>query len=51
MMSIKEVIVWISLGKENIPIGRLWFHLRKGKETASFEYSQNWLEHPESNLL
>jgi len=51
MMSSKEVIAWISLGKENIPIGRLWFHLRKGKESASFEYTQNWLEHSEKFAL
>jgi serine/threonine-protein kinase HipA len=47
----KEVIVWISLGSENIAIGKLWFHLRKGKETASFEYSQTWLKHPERFAL
>lgn len=47
----KEVIVWISLGSENIPIGRLWFHVRNGKESASFEYDQNWLEHPEKFAL
>lgn len=46
-----EVIVWISLGTENIPIGKLWFHLRNGKETASFEYNQSWLEHPERFAL
>lgn len=47
----KEVIVWISLGKENIAVGKLWFHLRNGRESASFEYSQNWLEHPEQFAL
>jgi serine/threonine-protein kinase HipA len=50
MMS-KEVIVWISMGSKNIPIGELWFHLRNGKETASFEYNQSWLEHPERFAL
>lgn len=47
----KEVIVWISLGNENIVVGKLWFHVRNGRESASFEYSQNWLEHPEKFTL
>jgi len=47
----KEVIVWISLGNENILVGKLWFHVRNGRESASFEYSQNWLEHPEKFTL
>jgi serine/threonine-protein kinase HipA len=47
----KQVIVWISLGSENIPVGSLWFHLRNGKETASFEYTQIWLEHSERFAL
>ena len=51
IMSSREVIVWISLGDENIPVGKLWFHLRKGKETASFEYDQDWLKHGEKFAL
>ena len=27
-------------------MGRLWTRLRKNKETATFEYDANWLQHP-----
>lgn len=46
-MSSREVIVSISLGCENIRVGKLWFHTRKGRESASFEYEKKWLQHPE----
>jgi serine/threonine-protein kinase HipA len=50
-MDSKEVLVHIALGKENIMVGKLWFHFRKGKESASFEYNKKWLEHPECFAL
>jgi len=50
-MNSKEVIVSISLDGEDIPVGRLWFHVRKGRESASFEYDKNWLGHPERFAL
>ena len=50
-MNTKEVIVSISLGSENIRVGKLWFHVRKGRESASFEYEKKWLEHPEKFAL
>jgi serine/threonine-protein kinase HipA len=50
-MSSKEVIVSISLGGENIRVGKLWFHLRGARESASFEYDKKWLEHPEKFAL
>ena len=50
-MSSKEVIVHISLGGENVRVGKLWFHSRKGRESASFEYDKKWLEHPEKFAL
>lgn len=50
-MSSKEVIVSISLGSENIRIGKLWFHARGHKESASFEYDKKWLDHPEKFAL
>lgn len=28
------------------PVGRLYSHNNKGKETASFEYEREWLENP-----
>ncbi len=50
-MSSKEVMVSISLGDENIRVGKLWFHVRKGRESASFEYDKKWLKHPEKFAL
>ncbi len=50
-MSSKEVIVWISLGSEDIRVGKLWFHVKGHKESASFEYDKNWLNHPERFAL
>jgi len=50
-MSSREIIVWISLGKESIPVGKLWFNLHKGKETVSFEYDSAWLKHSEKFAL
>jgi serine/threonine-protein kinase HipA len=50
-MSSKEVIVSISLGGENIRVGKLWFHIRGTRESASFEYDEKWLGHPEKFAL
>jgi serine/threonine-protein kinase HipA len=50
-MSSKEIIVSISLGSENIRIGKLWFHVRGYKQSASFEYDKEWLNHPEKFAL
>ena len=50
-MNNKEVVVSISLGGEDIPVGTLWFHVRKGRDRASFEYDKNWLKHPERFAL
>jgi len=46
-MASKDVNVSISLGNENVRVGKLWFHVRGNKESASFEYDKKWLEHPE----
>lgn len=50
-MNSKEVIVSISLGNDVIPVGKLWFHARGARESASFEYDKTWLEHPEKFAL
>lgn len=43
----KEVLVYLDLrGKPNL-VGRLWARMRKDKESATFEYDQSWLAHPE----
>lgn len=51
MMSSQEIVVSISLNNENIRVGRLWFHVRGNKESASFEYDRQWLTHPEKFAL
>ncbi len=50
-MSSREVLVYISLGDQNVCIGRLWFHTRRDKESASFEYAPSWLTYPERFAL
>lgn len=50
-MSNQEVIVWVSLGSENIRVGKLWVHVKGHKESASFEYDKEWLNHPERFAL
>lgn len=47
----REIFVHIALGFDNILVGRLWFHSKKGKESASFEYDRSWLSHPEKFAL
>lgn len=50
-MSSREIHVSIELGDENHSVGRLWCHNRKGRESASFEYHDSWLKHPEHFAL
>lgn len=50
-MNDKEIIVSITLGYETIQIGKLWFHVRGARQSASFEYDKKWLEHPERFAL
>lgn len=50
-MNSKEILVSIALGSENIRIGKLWFHIKGHKESASFEYDKKWLDHPEKFAL
>lgn len=50
-MSSKEICVSIALGIENQLVGRLWCHTRRTRESASFEYDRNWLNHPEKFAL
>jgi serine/threonine-protein kinase HipA len=51
LMSSQEIFVSIMLGGVNYLVGRLWCHSRKGRESASFEYDQVWLDHPERFAL
>jgi len=47
----KEIQVSIMLGDSTLPVGKLWFHNRKGRQGASFEYSREWLANPERFAL
>ena len=42
----RETLVYVDLGGKLHLVGRLWAHIRKNKESASFEYDKKWLENP-----
>src|SRR5580700_7428474 len=43
----KEVPVYVDLQGTSHLVGRLWARMRKDRESATFEYDQSWLAHPE----
>lgn len=43
----REMFVYIDLQGKPILVGRLWSRIRKGRESATFEYDPSWLAHPE----
>ena len=43
----REVFVYVDLQGTPYLAGRLWARLRKGRETATFEYDRSWLAHGE----
>lgn len=47
----RGVFVYIDLQGEPILVGRLWSRIRKGRESATFEYDPSWLAHPERFAL
>ena len=47
----REVFVYIDLHGEPILVGLLWSRIRKGRESASFEYDSAWLEHADRFAL
>ncbi|MDR0952651.1 MAG: type II toxin-antitoxin system HipA family toxin [Elusimicrobiota bacterium] len=47
----KEIFVHISLNGRDMLVGKLWFHSRRGRESASFEYDKSWLNNPERFAL
>ena len=50
-MKTEEIIVSIALGSETLRVGKLWCHVRGGRESATFEYDKNWLLNPEKFAL
>ena len=47
----REIVVHIDLHGAPVLVGRLWTRVRKGRQSASFEYDAAWLEHPERFAL
>ena len=43
----KGVVVYVDLQGTPRLVGRLWGRLRKGRESATFEYDASWLAHPD----
>ena len=41
--------VWVHLGHGAFdgPVGQLWLRTRRGRESASFQYTAEWLRHPQ----
>lgn len=38
-----EVLVYVEIGRAQHLVGRLWARVRKGRESATFEYDASWL--------
>jgi serine/threonine-protein kinase HipA len=43
----KDVLVYVDLEGATHLVGRLWGRMRKGRESATFEYDKNWLANPD----
>ncbi len=41
-----EALVYVDLEGEPVLAGRLWARMRKGRDSATFEYDEEWLERP-----
>jgi serine/threonine-protein kinase HipA len=51
MMSDHQIYVSLQLGEKTHLVGKLWYHQRGARQSASFEYHANWLKHPEKFAL
>jgi len=47
----RPVLVYVDLHGVSHLVGRLWGRTRKNRQTATFEYDQTWLAHPERFAL
>lgn len=43
----QNILVFIDLMGSPIKVGQLWSRIRSGRESMSFEYDRNWLNHPQ----
>ncbi len=50
-MSDRQLFVYVDLQGEPLFVGRLWSRVRKGRESATFEYDDAWLKHPQRFAL
>ncbi len=50
-MTETEALVYVDLDNEPVLVGRLWAHRRRDHDSASFEYDEAWLRHPERFAL
>lgn len=48
---LRETWVYIDLDGVAVPAGRLWSRVRGGRESASFQYDESWLRHPQRFAL
>ena len=46
-----EPFVYVDLDGEPVLVGRLWARARKGRDSASFEYDEDWLVRPDRFAL
>ena len=47
----RQVFVYVDLGNTPHLVGRLWLHVRKRVESATFRYDEGWLRNPERFAL
>ncbi|MEO1326519.1 MAG: type II toxin-antitoxin system HipA family toxin [Pseudomonadota bacterium] len=47
----RETLVYVALGENDRLVGRLWTRVRRGRESATFQYDDAWLEDPERFAL
>jgi serine/threonine-protein kinase HipA len=47
----RQVFVYVDLGNTPHLVGRLWLHVRKRVESATFRYDEGWLRSPERFAL
>ena len=50
-MSDRQLYAYVDLDREPMLVGRLWARVRKGRESATFEYDDTWLKHPQRFAL
>ena len=47
----QQIFVYVDLDNMPYLIGRLWLHVRKRVESATFRYDEGWLQNPERFAL